>query len=282
METKIPNIKSPLRYPGGKSKALNKILPAILDFDEFREPMVGGGSVFFALKQIYPHKRYWINDINKELALFYYYYRKNPLRLIREIQIIKQNRPDGRTLYKNLIGHKEINDFYKAARFFVLNRITFSGLTEAGGYSNEAFNKRFTNSSIERLYGAAHLLRGVKITNEDYSELLNGPRKNVFIFLDPPYMSNSKSKLYGKGGCFHERFGHKKLAEDMKKCKHKWLITYDDTPKVRKLYSFAHIYKWKLQYAMNNNNGNSPTKGKELFICNFEIPSKIQKLFIEI
>ena len=50
----IPKTKSPLRYPGGKSKALKQILPIIPSFKEFREPMVGGGSVFFALKQLNP------------------------------------------------------------------------------------------------------------------------------------------------------------------------------------------------------------------------------------
>jgi DNA adenine methylase len=60
------------------------------------------------------------------------------------------------------------------------------------------------------------------------------------------------------------------------------LITYDDSQEVKNLYSFAHIYKWKLQYAMNNNNGNSPSKGKELFISNFKIPSDVQELFVQL
>ena len=51
------NIKSPLRYPGGKSRAIKQILPIVPSFDEYREPMVGGGSVFFALFQKYPNKR---------------------------------------------------------------------------------------------------------------------------------------------------------------------------------------------------------------------------------
>lgn len=286
MEIKIPSIKSPLRYPGGKSKALKKILPIIIEvnnFEEFREPMIGGGSVFFAVKQIFPDKKYWINDINRDLCLFYKYYKKSSTRLIKEIKTIKKNRPDGRLLYKNLINnYGKTQDFQKATRFFILNRITFSGLTEAGGYSNGAFVKRFTDSSIKRLMYASPLLKNTTITNKDYSELIKKEGEKVFIFLDPPYMSNSKSKLYGKRGCFHEGFDHNNFSEDMKKCKHKWLITYDDTPEVRKLFSFAHIYKWKLQYAMNNHNGNSPTKGKELFICNFEIPEEIRKLFIEI
>ncbi len=49
-------IKSPLRYPGGKSKAIKQISKLIPQFDEFREPFVGGGSVFIYLKQKYPHK----------------------------------------------------------------------------------------------------------------------------------------------------------------------------------------------------------------------------------
>ncbi len=280
---KIPTIKSPLRYPGGKSKALKKILPIILDFDEFREPMVGGGSVFFALKQKYPNKKYWINDINKDLILFYQYYQKEPTKLINEIKTIKKKRPNGKVLYSNLIKNSDnLEEFQRATRFFILNRVTFSGLTEAGGYSEEAFVKRFTDSSIQRLSEASDLLKGIKITNKDYSDALKESGGNVFIFLDPPYMSNSKSKLYGKRGCFHEGFDHKNFAEDMKRCKHKWLITYDDTPEVRKLFSFANIYKWKLQYSMKNHNGNGNPKGKELFICNFKVPLEVRKLFVQI
>jgi DNA adenine methylase len=45
-------IKSPLRYPGGKSKAIDQIAEYIPDsFSEYREPFVGGGSVFIYLKQ---------------------------------------------------------------------------------------------------------------------------------------------------------------------------------------------------------------------------------------
>ena len=50
-------VKSPLRFPGGKSRALKQILPIIPEFKEYREPMVGGGSVFFALKQKFPEKK---------------------------------------------------------------------------------------------------------------------------------------------------------------------------------------------------------------------------------
>jgi len=60
-------IKSPLRYPGGKSKAVNLIASLVSGFDEFREPFLGGGSVFIYLKQRFPKKKFWVNDLHFNL-----------------------------------------------------------------------------------------------------------------------------------------------------------------------------------------------------------------------
>jgi len=277
----IPPIKSPLRYPGGKSKAIKQILPLIPDFKEFREPMVGGASVFFALKQIRPEAKFWINDINQELYLFWKSCKEDSEKLIQQINKIKIETKEGRTLHQNLVrNNKERNDFQRALRFFVLNRITFSGLAESGGYSDGAFNHRFTESSIERLKKASEILQNTLITNEDYENLLNKEGEEVFIFLDPPYLSKTKSKLYGKKGDLHETFDHERFAKAIKKCKHKWLITYDDSKEVRELFSKPEdkgkifIYEWELQYGMNNYKQEKAAKGKELFISNYPIDLK--------
>ena len=55
----------------------------------------------------------------------------------------------------------------------------------------------------------------------------------------------------------------------MKKCQHKWLITYDDSQYIRKLFSFANIIPWNLTYGMRNVTKNSNQKGEELFISNY-------------
>ena len=271
-------IKSPLRYPGGKSKALTQILPIIPDFDEFREPMVGGGSVFVALAQLWPEKSFWINDINKDLYLFWHYCQKDMDRLVKEVTRIKDEEKDGKGLFLRLTNpNMKFTDFERAARFFVLNRITFSGTAESGGYSGQSFEKRFTWSSIARLEDTYSLLKNVNITNDDYENALFKKGKNVFIFLDPPYYSTSASRLYGKNGDLHTRFDHSRFADNMKKCKHKWLITYDNSPEIRKLFSFANIYEWELQYGMNNYKQKTAQKGKELFISNYEISSHLYK-----
>ncbi len=267
-------IKSPLRYPGGKSRAIKQIMPLVPNFKEFREPMVGGGSVFFALKQKYPNRKFWINDVNYELYIFWKVCRDNQNELINTINKFKIDLKTGRALHGFLLKEDDsFNEIQRAARFFILNRITFSGLAESGGFSESAYNERFTASSIKRLIKISEMLKNTKITNEDYAKSLYEPGEDVFIFLDPPYISKSHSKLYGKDGALHTGFDHKRFAESMKKCKHKWLITYDDTPEIRKLFSFEgiKIIKFQLQYGMNNFKQGHAAKGKELFIMNYDV-----------
>ena len=279
-------VKSPLRYPGGKSKAVKTILPLIPVFDEYREPMVGGGSVFFAVKQRYPEKKYWINDKNEELYRFWKVCRDNPRCMVAEIRKWKkeygEKEEDGKRLYKYLVHDAEnLTIEQKAARYFVLNRITFSGLAETGGYSAGSYLYRFTESSINRIYMASKILQGVKITNLDYSEVIQGDGEGVFIFLDPPYISKTRYKLYGKDGQLHKNFNHTEFAKNVEKCKHRWLITYDDDEEVNKLFKFANgskgkIYKWVHQYGTNSTYKDTAKKGNELFILNYNI-NEVQK-----
>ena len=272
--------KSPLRYPGGKSRALKKILPLIPpSMAEFREPFVGGGSVFFAIRGIFQSsiKSYWINDLNYDLYCFWKQVRDNVVDLVEELTNAHTATTDGRALFEKLTKEKDIlnqdrdmlSEFERAVRFFILNRITFSGTVDSGGYSQEAYEKRFTPSSIERVEMISPYLSGIKITNKDYTEALFHNGDDVFIFLDPPYWKATESKLYGTRGELHASFNHERFAENMKKCPHKWLITYDDSPMIRELFDFADVSEWTLQYGMNNYLKKTAAKGNELFIKNY-------------
>ena len=272
--------KSPLRYPGGKSRALKQILPLIpVNISEFREPFVGGGSVFFAIRSLFQNRitSYWINDLNYDLYCFWKQVRDNAPEVVAALTETRATATDGRALFQKLTRAKdELNqnrdrlcEFQRAVRFFVLNRITFSGVVDSGGYSQSAYEKRWTASSIERVKNIYPYLSDVKITNRDYTEALFGEGDDVFIFLDPPYWKATESKLYGVRGELHTAFDHGRFAENMRKCPHKWLITYDDSPVIRELFDFAEIQEWTLQYGMNNYRKESAAKGKELFIKNY-------------
>jgi len=277
-------IKSPLRYPGGKNRAIKIIAPLIPDFKEFREPFVGGGSVFFHTKQKHPGKKFWINDLYFKLYQFWNQSQSNLDKVVNQVLLWKNKFKEGRELHRFLIDNfDEFNETEIASAFFVLNRITFSGTSESGGYSNQAFLKRFTPSSIERLKLIDKVLGDTKITNLDFQEVIEAEGEDVFIFLDPPYFSATKSALYGKNGNMHKGFDHERFAEVMKNTNHNWLITYDNCEYIRELFSFANIFTWELTYGMRNVTEKSKQKEKEIFISNYletiEVPNKQLILF---
>ncbi len=277
-------ITSPLRYPGGKSKVVNflsRFFPS--DFKELREPMCGGASITLYWAQVKPEGRYIIGDINYDIYCFWKELKEQPEKLIKEILNIWKSTGDGRKLYEELIErrHKLGDDaFQRAVDFFILNRISFSGTVDSGGYSEEAFRKRFTLSSIEKLLYVSRVLKRIDIFYGDYSELMHIEGEDTVIFLDPPYYSSRNSRLYGKRGNLHTDFDHKRLRNEVVKCRHKILITYDNSPKIKRLYEGFYILEWKMKYGMTNYGRNYLREGDELLIANYPLDaylSHIQK-----
>lgn len=272
---------SPLRYPGGKSKHRRRILPLIpSSFDEYREPCLGGGSVLVWLRQIFPKIPVWGNDAYKPLATFWQTLKSIPTELIARIQEIKDAWTDGDVLFKKLreaLGNGSNDKLEIAMAFYVLNRISFSGTIESGGYSNESFEKRFTQARIDALGNFQQIFEtggGVNFTNLDFSEVINAPTDNsrkVFMFVDPPYKGVETSRLYGRKGDKHKGFDHEGLARCLTTSAHQWLLTYDDCEFVREKYKCFYIKTWTAQYGMKNAKKGGIQEGNELFIANYDI-----------
>jgi DNA adenine methylase len=267
-------IKSPLRYPGGKSKAINFLKDYLADFTEFREPFFGGGSVSFYCVQNQGEASFSASEIYYELYCFWHQLKSQKDELVSEIRNIKSTHAHGKTLYKEIIARRteNLSDFQRAVDFFILNRITFSGVADCGGYSEASFHQRFTESSIDRLKNAIEIIEKIEIFNQDYSRLLRQPGEDVLIFLDPPYYSAKKSKLYGKKGDLHLGFDHERLFNELSNCQHRWLMTYDNSDYVKERYQQFYLLPWQLQYGMNNYQQNQAALGKELLIANFPLP----------
>lgn len=305
-------IKSPLRYPGGKSRAL-KFLSQFLpkDIDEFGEPFFGGGSLglYVAQNPQYSGVKIYANDLNYELFCFWQSLQNDCAGLISGILKLKNSFAEGKELYKFILSRRndELDELTRGIDFFILNRITFSGVVDSGGYSQKSYESRFTPSSVERLETTSKILGNFAFFSSDYKEFLgekflceeslqekslgksienatkvndtiqgkNGDKssdeKSVFLFLDPPYFSASKSKLYGKKGILHTSFDHFELCECLKSTKHKFLLTYDDSAFIRDLYKDFCLKEWSLQYGMNNFKQTNAPKGKELLISNFDL-----------
>ena len=107
------SIKSPLRYPGGKQKIVSKLFPlAPKNIIEYREPFLGGGSVFLHFKQQENEiKHWWINDGYQPVANFWQQVANCPDDTIKMIRALMKDHPDGKDLHKTLRRlYKEFHD----------------------------------------------------------------------------------------------------------------------------------------------------------------------------
>jgi DNA adenine methylase len=273
-------IKSPLRYPGGKSRAIPFLKNFIPEFDSLREVFFGGGSFSFYCAQHFKEKIYEASDLNYELWCFWSQLKHNAEALIKGVQeiydqykVAQHERKTGKKLFEILLERRNDNlsELQRAIDFFILNRITFSGVVDSGGFSQGSFEGRFTQSAIDRLNSTVPIIQSIDFYCKDYSYLIEKAGDNIFLFLDPPYYTAAKSKLYGRKGILHTQFDHELLFKSLQAANHKWLITYDNSDYIKKLYKDFYQVEWKLQYGMTNANNSASVLGSEILISNYDI-----------
>ena len=74
----------------------------------------------------------------------------------------------------------------RAVYFYIINKCSFSGLTESSSFSPQASDANFSMRGIDKLPVYSKLIEDWYITNVDYRHLL-GDKEKTFIYLDPPY-----------------------------------------------------------------------------------------------
>ena len=279
MPRTLKSLKTPLRYPGGKSRAIVKLLqflPDLTQVKEFREPFLGGGSVSLEITKRYPDIEIWVNDLYWPLYNFWCELQHNGEELQKELKNLKIahcNQDSCRCLFqamKERVNDEEQSDFDRAAAFYVVNKCSFSGLTESSSFSPQASDSNFSLSGIERLVEYSELITNWKITNVSYEDLLTD-WKDAFIYLDPPY--DIKDNLYGKKGGLHKKFDHDKFAEDCDRHTAKMLISYNSNQIVKDRFKewtvgeFAHTYTMRSVGCYNTDQA----ERKELVLLNYEM-----------
>jgi DNA adenine methylase len=286
-------LKTCLRYPGGKSKATQTLAPWFPEnFKEYREPFIGGGSVAFYATQAYPDASIWINDLYIPLYNFWIQLRDNGEKLSDMLNLIKtkvsdyENQEDKDKAHRDLFDKtkEDINTqdgLERAVSFFILNKCSFSGLTENSTFSPTASRSNFSFVGIEKLKEYSKLVNKWKITNIDYSEVMNTPGKDVFVFLDPPY--DIKDFLYGKDREMHKSFDHDVFAEMVYKCPHKFMITYNLNDRLCELYKNYYLREWKIRYSMahRGNKGSGENLKTELLVTNYQTVNTLESLLYD-
>jgi DNA adenine methylase len=266
--------KSIFRYPGGKYKAINYIKPfwEQVEHSEYREPFVGGGSVFIAKPLV---ENNWINDVNKDLIAFYKIIsdKKKREKLIKDLLNVKISKKS----YDGFYFSKPKNDFDKAKRYYILNRCSFSGITMWNSFIGDVrYNIQKAQETIRDI---GEKLSNTEVTSLDFEEVIKSkPKKKngkVFMFLDPPYAESRQIVAYNHS---FTKDDHIRLAKLLKETKHHFLLTYDDCEFVRDLYDWAHFYSrtWTYSVANSRTHHNPREKGNELFISNFKLQDPVE------
>ena len=256
------NNVSPLRYPGGKTRACKVINDVMLQhfditqFDTVASPFFGGGSFEFYLQNKYRVKL-TVNDKFKPLYNFWTQVKTNKQLLCDELRKIKSVSKELFKTYRDTIMELSDNLLQQSIQYFVINRCSFSGSTLSGGFSEEASTKRFTPSSINKI--EALDFANIEIYNNDFYEFINiitQDKTKTLLFLDPPYYLESKSKLYGNNGDMHEGFNHQ-LLFDALNMKKNWILTYNNCEHIRNLYKDYIIVDVNWSYGMNKSKESS-------------------------
>ena len=197
MKTTQKSLKTPLRYPGGKSRACKKMdeyFPSLDECVEYREPFLGGGSVALHVTKKYPHLKITVNDLYEPLVNFWVTLQTFGDELTEKLRNYKSTHPEpvsAKELFlesKKRINDTSLDSIERAAAFYIVNKCSFSGLTESSSFSKQASVSNFSMRGIEKLPAYSDLISHWHINGYSYEYLMeHDMHDGIFMYLDPPY-----------------------------------------------------------------------------------------------
>lgn len=254
----MPVTDSPLRYPGGKSQLAPLIVELLrrndLFYCEYAEPFCGGSGLAIHLLLNGYVTRLFLNDIDPAIYAFWWSVLNRPDELCERIQ----NTPVSMTEWHrqrrvHLGGRTTLLDRGFATLFLnrtnrsgIINGGVIGGLDQTGNYKIDCrFNRADLVRKVQRIAGVRDQISLTRLDALDFvKRVLPQMDKRGLVNLDPPY--------FGKGPELYTNFygeeDHRALARAVAKIKQRWIVTYDDEPVIRDLYSKFVVYASELNY----------------------------------
>ena len=273
-------LKTPLRYPGGKSRVAPMLLEKFPSgIKEFREPFLGGASVALLFSQKYPEIPVWVNDKYEYLYDFWVTLQDFGDELSDVLVGIKEDHSTEDKAKELFLSAKEeiseADTFRKAVLFWILNKCSYSGLTENSSFSASASRQNFTTRGAKHLKKISEIIQHWEITNLDYTEVLQSDGDGVFCFLDPPYKIGSY--LYGTNAEMHKTFDHDDFIAECKKSPNKWMVTYNNDINLKEGYTGYNQEEFRITYGMKHRADNKHKT--ELLVTNYTETTPLEYLF---
>jgi DNA adenine methylase len=301
------NARPFLKWAGGKTQLLlelEKRLPhSILEsgvIERYVEPFVGGGAMFFYLKNHYQVIESVLMDVNPELIMAYSVIQQDVNKLITILEAMetehlqkgeerrKENFYSIRDDYNRQIQVWDYVNYadewiQRTASLIFLNKTCYNGLfrLNSKGEFNVPFG-RYTNPTIcdeGNLQAVHQALEKTEILCSDFTHAWQFIKKDTLVYMDPPYRplnSTSHFTSYSR-----ERFSdqdQEKLARFYREMdsKRAYLILSNSDPKNHDLKDnfFDELYRgYEIDRvpAKRNINSNTSSRGEinELIIRNF-------------
>jgi DNA adenine methylase len=254
----FPGMRSPLSYVGGKNRLANQIIALFPTHQTYVEAFAGGAQIFFRKE---PSNVEVLNDLDNEIVNFYRVCQNHYGELLRYFRFALVSRTVF-ALHKTT-RPETLTDVQRAARYLYLLRNSFASLVINPVYHRNVIQKPgFNLERLPELIENAHKrLERVQIECAPYEEILHYfDRKGTLFFCDPPYYGR---KLY------HHNFGHadfERLAERLSNIVGKFVLTLNDVPEVRALFSRFLMEKVDLHYTSQKHAGR---RYREVIITNF-------------
>jgi len=256
------------RYPGGKAKLARYILPKLKQLAEnsgctwFCDPFTGGGAIALGYLGTAPPNQYvWLNDADNGISCIWDTILNHPHDLKLWVQHYQPAVADFETFRYELdatpVLLTESDCLNIACKKLALHQISYSGLGAMaggpiGGKSQTSAYKvgcRWRPDQICRKIDAMHALLAqhrVVVSCTDFSHFLTDDLAGVTYYIDPPYYQKGEA-LYKHSFSMDD---HQRLATQLHQMKQPWLLSYDDCPEVRALYSWAQIETVDVGYSI--------------------------------
>ncbi len=256
--------QSPLRYPGGKS-SFTRLLAEFIELNNLQdgvyvEPYAGGAGAGLNLLFSERVNNIIINDADRFIYLFWKSILLDTerfIKLINDTPVSFDEWQRRKQIIKSAQSHSEIEVAFST---FYLNRCNRSGILNAGPIGGKSqtgtwhLDARFNKESlIKKIEKIALYNSRISIYNLDAIEFmeryilpLTVTNNRLMVYLDPPYYSKG-DRLYLN---YYTADDHVKLAEFInRQYGFKWIVSYDDVPQIRQLYSDNVINEVSLYYS---------------------------------
>jgi DNA adenine methylase len=248
----------PLAYIGGKNRLAKRLIALFPKHTTYVEPFAGGAQVFFHKE---PSRVEVLNDLDGEIVNFFRICQWHYEELTRYLRFCVTSR----RLYEQLVATdpSTLTDVQRAGRFFYLQKNCYGGLVLKRNYHYGIVQRpNYRLEKIPRvLQATSERLQGVQIECLPYEEILERyDRPTTLFYLDPPYYAR---KLYRFNFAEHD---FQVLSERLRKLEGRFILSLNDVPEVRKMFSPFHIKRVKLAYSTPS--GSNRRYG-EVIISNF-------------